>query len=141
LGGVDGADAICAAQATAAGLEGEFAAWLSTLSSSVSDRLAQSTDPYVRVDGTLIANDWDDLVDGSIMAPINLDADGNPRGGDTWTGTLADGTPYLGEDCEGFTSDAGGVGQCGSSATTGPAWTENITPACASQLRLYCVQQ
>lgn len=141
LGGIAGADQICQSQAAAAGLAGEFAAWLSTLASSVSDRLVQSTGPYTLVDGTLIASNWDDLVDGTIMARINLDANGTLQGGDIWTGTRADGTSYLGDDCEGFTTDSTGIGLCGSSATSGPEWTENITPACSTPLRLYCVQQ
>ncbi|RZV49199.1 MAG: hypothetical protein EX268_19345, partial [Deltaproteobacteria bacterium] len=70
LRGIDGADAICAAQALAAGLEGEFKAWLSTIASPVADRVAQGSGPYVLVDGTRVADDWSDLVDGSILAPI-----------------------------------------------------------------------
>lgn len=141
LGGIAGADEICRSQAADAGLEGEFVAWLSTMSSSVSDRLLQSTGPYTLVDGTLIASDWDDLVDGTIMARINLDASGTLQGGDIWTGTRADGTSYPDDDCAGFTTGVTGVGLCGSSATSGPAWTENITPSCSTPLHLYCVQQ
>jgi hypothetical protein len=95
LGGIAGADELCAAQAAGAELEGDFKAWLSTISSSVSQRLAHSTVPYVLVDGTTVASDWEDLVDGALLAPINLDANGQVRTGDTWTGTLATGASYL----------------------------------------------
>lgn len=141
LGGTAGADAICRGQATAAGLEGDFVAWLSTIGSSVADRLVQSSDPYVLVDGTLIAEDWADLVDGSILARINLDASGTPRGGDVWTGTLATGGSFTDNDCAGFTSASAGFGLCGSTATAASQWTENITPACGTSLRLYCFEQ
>ncbi|UCF47349.1 MAG: hypothetical protein JSU89_09230, partial [Myxococcales bacterium] len=98
LGGIVGADGLCAAQAAAASLQGDFRAWLSTSSSPVGDRFAQSGGPYVLVDGTRIADNWGDLTDGSIQAPINLDANGLTRGGDVWTGTLPDGSTYSGGD-------------------------------------------
>ena len=141
FGGLDGADQLCATQAADAGLEGDFKAWLSTRSLSVSDRLMHADGPYVLVDGTLVANDWDDLLDGSIQAPINLDANGDLRGGDTWTGTLATGASYSSDDCAAFTSGSGGIALCGSSESTSSTWSENITPACSTGLRLYCVEQ
>lgn len=142
LGGIEGADALCAAQATTAGLDGDFRAWLSTSGSSVSSRLSRSSTPYVLVDGTVVANNWDDLVDGSIMAPIDLDADGLRQTGDVWTGTLATGDSFQGQDCEGFaTSSSDVIGLCGASASTSSTWTENITPRCLTTLRLYCIEQ
>jgi len=141
LGGIAGADAICAAQALEAGLEGDFRAWLSPIGSPVADRLTQAGGPYALVDGTRVADDWDDLVDGSILAPINLDASGVERSGEVWTGTLADGTSYLIDDCGGFTNGLTGVALCGASASTTSTWTDNITPACSTRLGLYCIEQ
>ena len=142
LGGIDGADAICAAQALAAGLEGEFKAWLSTIASPVADRVTQSSGPYVLVDGTRVADDWGDLVDGSILAPVDLDANGIARSGEIWTGTLATGASFLGSDCAAFTTESMGMtGLCGASSATNATWTENITPACSTRLGLYCIEQ
>ncbi len=141
FGGLDGADALCASQASAAGLDGEFKAWLSTMASSASDRLTHSSEPYVLVDGTPVANDWDDLVDGSILVPINLDASGQLRGGDVWTGTLPSGLPYTQGDCAGFTNGTDGIGLCGTTASTAGFWTANATPECSLALRLYCIEQ
>ena len=141
LGGISGADALCASEAAAAGLEGEFRAWLSTSSSPVGDRLVQSTEPYVLVDGTRVADDWQDLTDGNIQAAINLDASEVIRSGDTWTGTLSDGEPYAGGDCEGFTSAAVGMSQCGSTQRTDGGWTAAKEPSCAAVLRLFCIEQ
>ena len=141
LGGLDGADQICASHAGAAGLEGEFKAWLSVATLSAAERLTHSTVPYVLVDGTTVANDWDDLVDRSLAAPINLDAEGFPRGGDTWTGTLAIGDAYTAGDCAAFTSDSGGDALCGSSASINAAWSQSTTPPCSTALRLYCFEQ
>lgn len=142
FGGIAGADALCVSQAAAAGLQGEFRAWLSTSSSAVADRLTRSTVPYVLVDGTRVADDWNDLVDGAIMAPIDLDANGLPRTGDVWTGTLATGASYPNDDCTGFTSASPAqIGLCGASASATSTWTENITPNCSTVLRLYCIEQ
>lgn len=141
FGGLTGADALCASQAAAAGLEGEFKAWLSTIATSVSDRLTQSSVPYALVDGTRIADDWNDLVDSSLLAPVNLDASGLLRGGDVWTGTLPDGVPYANDDCAGFTSGSEGIALCGSTASAAGNWTANDTPACSTELRLYCIEQ
>ena len=141
LGGISGADMLCATQARDAGLVGSFRAWLSTTTSPVVDRTDPTGGPFRRIDGVVVAENWNDLLDGTIGAPINLDAEGMARGGDVWTGTLADGTSYLGDDCAGFTSDVSGIGLCGASASTSATWTENITPACSTPLRLYCVEE
>ncbi len=141
FGGIDGADALCAREASEAGLEGDFKAWLSTLSSPVGERLAPAEDaPYVLVDGTLVAMGWDDLLDGSVAARIDLDASAQRLSGDVWTGTLATGESYELDDCEGFTSNMG-RGLCGTTSSTGSAWTENAVPTCSTVLRLYCIEQ
>lgn len=142
FGGVDGADELCASEASAAGLDGEFRAWLSTLSSPVADRLEQSTDPYVLVDGTRIADDWTDLTDGTIQAAIDLDAGGRVRSGDVWTGTLPDGQPFESGDCEGFRSGSSEViSLCGTTQSAASSWTANQTPSCNTELRLFCIEQ
>ena len=95
----------------------------------------------VLVGATVIANDWDDLVDGSISAPINVDASGQTRTGDVWTGTLATGASYLSSDCGGFTNGTTGVALCGTSSSANSTWTQNIAPSCSTLLRLYCFEQ
>ena len=71
LGGLVGADAKCQARAVAAALPGTYKAWLSDVAASPSTRFAKATIPYCLVDGTLIANDYNDLVDGSLATGIN----------------------------------------------------------------------
>lgn len=125
-----------------AGLEGEFKAWLSTLSSPATNRLAQSSVPYVLVDRTRIADNWDDLTDGSIQAPINLDASGQVLGGDVWTGTLPSGASYMDGDCEGFMSSSSDlISLCGSTEFGNAFWTAAQTPDCSVSLRLFCIEQ
>ena len=139
--GLVGADARCGSEAAEAGLAGEFKAWLSTLDMPVSIRLTQSEFPYVLTDGTRIADDWADLTDGSLLAPIDLDAAGQVRGGDVWTGTLPSGESYDVDDCAGYTSGDAGMGLCGTTQSTGTGWSASQTPACNTRLRLFCFQQ
>jgi hypothetical protein len=61
LGGLAGADAICQAEANAAGLPGTYKAFLSDNNTSAADRLNQSSLPYELVNGTPIAADWADI--------------------------------------------------------------------------------
>lgn len=139
LGGLAGADGICAARAAEAGLPGTFLAWLSSPDISAGDRLSHAGIPYARTDGVEVAADWQDLVDGALAAPIDRDEHGEPVSGDVWTGTLASGG-RADLTCAGF-ADPDDSGVCGASDATGPTWTDNIRPPCTSGLRLYCVQQ
>jgi hypothetical protein len=93
FGGITGADTFCQGLATSAGLSGTYLAWLSDTTTSPSARFAQANVPYRLVDGTTIANDWADLVDGSIQNPINLDEYGNAAPSSmVFTFTMTDGT-------------------------------------------------
>ncbi len=113
LGGLDGADAKCDEFAVAAGHEGTFLAWLSSGSSTPAARFSKSEDPYVRADGELVATSWEDLVDGSLNRPLNVDEHGeasvNPQtcGTTIWNNTLYDGTLAEVDDCVGWSSEAG----------------------------------
>ena len=67
FGGLTGADAFCQSLALTAGLSGTYKAWLSDTTGSPATRFAQASVPYRLVDGTTIANDWNDLTDGTIQ--------------------------------------------------------------------------
>jgi hypothetical protein len=69
LGGLTGADAKCQALARAAGLAGTFKAWLGNATVSASSRLTHATVPYKLVNGTVIANDFTDLITGKPNEP------------------------------------------------------------------------
>src|SRR5690606_254883 len=152
LGGIAGGDAKCQALADAAGLPGTYLAWLGASNPEVSPvtRFTKSPYPYVLVDGTKIADDWDDLVDGDIDNPISLDQWGLPPPlsvGITcngqqlavYTGTSSTGD-VVGSNCTSWTSSSGQVA-CGrrnftmgwGSGCTGP-WCDNMAP-------LYCFEQ
>lgn len=141
LGGLAGADQICADHALAGELTGQFRAWLSTIDESAVERLVHATVPYVRTDGVMVASDWSDVVDGTLAAAIDRDEQGLSVTGDVWTGTLPDGTAYE-SDCAGFEEGTNAaVSLCGRATSDSAVWTQNIVVGCAQPLRLYCLQQ
>lgn len=113
LGGLDGADAHCAALAEAAGVTGRtWAAYLSTSEVDARDRIGAG--PWVNAAGVEIAADVAGLhgEGNAIAKDTALDETGttvNGRGDepnrhDILTGSLPDGTA-AGETCEDWTSD------------------------------------
>jgi len=137
LGGLSGADTICTDAATNAGLSGDWVAWLSTTTENARDRIIDAR--YVLVDGTVVANDLADLTDGTLDAAIDLDANGDPVMGFTWTGTQQDGTLAIGVDrtCLDWT-DSGGRSTQGQIESTSDTWTDFLPSDCDHQRSLYC---
>ena len=167
LGGLTGADQKCNTLAAAASLPGSYKAWLSTSNGSPSTRFVQSSVPYKLVDGTVIAEDYADLVDGALLAHILLTEEGslplviNPGPNSflgVWTGTAPDGTYYAnsgpdGEmtfNCADFTTgmpigfDSGVTGfpwSGGAPTQPGDIWTNGGGADCRLDLPFYCFQQ
>lgn len=138
LGGLAGADNICQSRALAAGLAGTFRAWLSNSITDASSRLSPSQFGYELIDGTKIADDLADLLDGSLDSPISLNENGVPVVTNPWTGTSSTGAAYS-ADCQGFTSTAGS-GAIGASDQASSAWTFAGTAACVASHPLYCFE-
>ncbi len=143
LGGLGGADAICAARAAAAGLTGVYKAWLSDASTAVGSRITRAaTIPYRRLDGAMIAANWQDLTDGVLAAPIDKDENGATVTGDVWTDATIAGAIDAAE-CLAWTGITTGFkGQTGASTATNAAWTHDVVfEDCAQSRRLYCFEQ
>jgi hypothetical protein len=154
LGGLEGGDAICQARAGEGGslaAPGTYKAWLSTSSTSAENRLTHATVPYKLVDGTTIADDWDDLTDGSLDAAFALTQEGGPPARtETWTGTDAAGN-FFGDDCVAWTDatppppppdPAETAGTAGNTSEVDFQWTSaTIFLGCNPELHLYCLQQ
>jgi len=170
MGGVSGADAICQMHADAAGLPGQYQAWLSNSYLSVLNPYSPNEDfphdqsPYVLVDGTPIAYGWSDLTDGEILHPIDMDENGDQGAAPVvWTGTSNRGLPDL-ETCFDWQSEVG-FGATGwikdtnnpcSTQPAGRVWTSHwdCNPAvisectgchranhpCSYPARIYCFQ-
>ena len=104
LGGLAGADAKCQASANAANLGGTWKAWLSDSKTSASSRLIHGNAPYRLVNGIVIANNWDDLTDGSLINRIDKDQFGGSIDWPAWTGTTASGEIHSRGNCNDWTA-------------------------------------
>ena len=147
LGGVAGADAQCQQLAEAAGLSGQYKAWLSDGTSSPATTFTHSTGPYVRTDGTQIAANWADLIDGELDVPLDRDEHQNvpPNNPGPWTGTNSDGTSEA-PNCAGWTDASGEAedrdgGNHGCTSTNAFQWTSCGEDWCESLRPLYCFEQ
>lgn len=146
LGGLSGADAKCQDRANAANLGGTWKAWLSDNSNSPSTRFIKSTAAYKKINGITIANDWNDLIDGTILSGINMNEFGAPMtsGLSAWTGTTANGTfESRNLSCNGWTSSATTFeGLTGNNSTTNGNWSNSSgTIRCDGPVNLYCFEQ
>ena len=137
LGGLAGADALCGDLAKTAGLPGVYKAWLSDEATSAKNRLAHSSIPYARVDGVVVANSFADLIDGSLLAPINITQNGAgvSAGGLSvfaWTGSAPDGSTVAGRTCNNWTDATNAFNAAsGAPGSTGGSWTNSQNNGCA----------
>jgi cysteine-rich repeat protein len=151
LGGPAGADAKCQAAAESAAAPGMFRAWLSTDVASPANDFVQSEVPYVRLDGVQVAANWQDLVDGTLEAPISVSELGGLPAPSThacipadalgaWTGTSAAGVSLMTGTCDNWSSTTGDatLGRVGDPSM---AWSSFCPTPCSSQAALYCVEQ
>ena len=142
LMGVDGADAHCQAEAELHDLATpeRFRAWISDSKSSPATRFATRNARYVLVDGSVIADDWDDLTDGQLSHPIDRFADGDPANEPVWTSTQATGEAIESDDFCGDWSLSGETnGRLGATQATDFWWTNRPNPAfCFESLSLFC---
>ena len=147
FGGLTGADAKCQEIATGAGLGGTWMAWLSDDTDGPAARFTtKGGQPYVRLDGKIVANTWADLLDGSIANAINID-ESKANGGGTnfvWTNTKTTGTPTTTDKvCKSWNDGTGGSnrGARGNRTQTGQKWTEDADEKCDQKYHLYCFEQ
>jgi len=140
--GLDAADAICQARATAAALPdaSTYKAWISDTATDAIDRF-QHLGPVARLDGVRVAHSLDDLVDGQILASINFtDTDLYLGNSAAWTDTGTNGQ-LNGSSCTDWTSNSTGVwAYAGATNGTDATWTLQFYQACSSTIpRLYCI--
>ena len=143
-GGLSGADANCQFVADRAGLplSETYKAWLSDSTGSPDTRFYKSPGPYTLIDGTILADNWDDLIDGSFNARINIDQDGNTITApmEVWTNTKNDGTAANPNDCNNWTSKTNSYSSRVSS-TANDSFQPLYTSTCNNYYQLYCFQQ
>ncbi|MBS3099038.1 hypothetical protein J4462_02395, partial [Candidatus Pacearchaeota archaeon] len=148
--GITAGDELCFIHAGNAGLyefdefnggpNSNWKAWLSDSTISASDRLYHSQIPYKKLDGVKIADDWNDLIDGSLDAPINVDENGNLHQAEVWTGTDPRGftTNY---NCNDWQEPNGMSGSVGDSSSTNDGWTVVSDHVCSNLNAIYCFEQ
>ncbi len=161
FGGVLRADAICQARAQAAGLAGTYMAWIADANLSPATHMTRHLGPYRKTDGTVVAQGWADLTDGTLLAPIdrtelNVQLGGigcNPgatcnflcAGGEVWSNVDTAGNRRATGDCTGWTGVGVGTagGTAGNNSLTDAQWTAGTCSSigCGSTLPLFCVQQ
>ncbi len=147
LGGLSGADATCQSEADAAGLTGTYQAWLADGVASPATRESRSGAPYIDPLGTVIADDWADLTDGTLDFGISVTAASSTVSTPVpvWSGVAAVGGGGTGtpSHCQGWTSSSSGVsGRQGLSGTLTSDWTDTSSGiACNFERRFYCVEQ
>jgi len=135
------ADALCQAQAGAAGRAGTWRAWISGGGVNAIDRIADVGPWYLVDQTTLVFNNKTGLA-GAPINPIILDQYGNYVGDFgiyAWTGTAPGGTAD-GVDCSNWTTGAS-TGTIGSATLATSNWTSIYTDSCSNAYRLYCFEQ
>lgn len=144
LGGIGGADKKCRDLAAAASLPGVYKAWISEENAALDpqSRFTQGSLAYYLTNGTKVADNWADLVNGSLDNPINVDQNGATVSTSTavWTNTYDDGSMDSFTACDQWilTASTATAGLLTSATST---WTKNSTLACSGSRRLYCFQQ
>lgn len=153
LGGLDGADAKCTERARAGNLGGKWVAWLSdwwdldggsTPWTRIQDWYDHET--FKRLDGITIANNWGDLTDGSIQAPILVtelrDTLDSKYAWDVWTGTGIDGRwSRKGDDCYRWSKRTDSyTGSIGTARSVDGKWTDDDIDGCFTWAKLYCFE-
>ena len=150
IGGLALADGLCRQLAEKAGLENfaGFSAWLSDSKTDAIDRVFPGEGRYVRPDGVVVATSLEALLQGPLLAPIEIDEHGELATGSAWTGTRPDGTRVPGTTfCEDWTvtdlfDESGWYGIL---PATDVEWTletdpELVPSRCIGQFHLYCFE-
>jgi hypothetical protein len=144
--GLDGADRLCQKAASAASLDGTWAAWLSSGSVNAIDRIPDG--PRVLVDGTAVTSGWVRTASGTdhsfslaLAHPIDLDAAGQRVVTTVWSGTVEGGSRAESAPCGDWSSSSSSdFGTFGFSDQTGSQWTNLYSMKCLNSANLYCFE-
>jgi hypothetical protein len=142
IGGLTGADAICAARAAAANRPGTFKALISDSNTNANTRLSIKYRLYNTAD-QLVAKNAYDLWDGQVTNAVDHDEHGTLVSSvyRVWNGTRDNGRGYKQNICQDWTTDAkaewGEIGMLNKKAT----WIDDQAVTCDKLARIYCVSQ
>lgn len=138
LGGINGADNLCAMSAMSANLgPGTYRAWLSDSFVNAANRIGSGTG-WVRPDGRPVFNTQTDLTSGRVMYLPTQDAFGVDVGSQSpMTGTFSFGFSS-GQNCNDWFGSFG-QGLAGSTRFSNGQWTELVAQPCNQPVRIYCL--
>lgn len=144
LGGISGANQKCttAGQKIQDFEETNFRAFLSDSTHDAKESLPKGTKGYRRSDGNSVANNWTDMLDGSLSVPIVFNEDGTQvdAEAEVWTGTDRFGVASA-DNCGNWLSSLStSNGLTGRSFETNSFWTEFVHDECDKQKHLVCVE-
>jgi hypothetical protein len=119
---------------------------MSDNTTSASARLTHAIVPYRLLDATLVANDWNALIRGSLAHSIDIDETGTRQGGgfDVWTGADAAGAGFQDGSCGSWTNGTANNprGSVGANNATNQGWTEALMQTCdRTAPHIYCFEQ
>ncbi len=141
LGGLSGADRLCANAAQTAGLGGRWTAWLSSASTDAIARIT-SAGPWALVGTSRVVFATREQLRGYPSAPLERDEYGGEVFAPSyWTGTKLMGVRHPDEHCNSWTSGGHEKGMTGSGSFTSEHWTEGLWSFCNSERRLLCFEQ
>jgi len=140
--GIAAGDAICQKLASDALLDdpAQYKAWLSDSTVDAKARF-QTSGPWVRPDGTLIARDASSLTQGDLLTAIDQTETGLYFGAATvWTGTSNNGTKQT-NTCTNWTTASSATQGVTGQADDSTFWTDQApsTPCNITTAHLYCL--
>ncbi|MFN3826352.1 MAG: hypothetical protein ACK4NR_01860 [Micavibrio sp.] len=144
INGVGGADSICAARASAAGLG---TAWKALISDSKESQYAVNRVPLnwgtlQNMNGGTVATSWNDLWDGNVSGLPNYNENGVLVSTNVWTGSLSNGRPTT-NTCLDWSSNTNSstysTGRGISNFTNQVIYLGTVT--CNNSHPLYCVEE
>lgn len=147
FGGSGAANATCQLEAESAGLGGIYRAWLDDGASANLPLVQFFRSPvgYALVNQVYVAKSFDDLIDGELAAPINVQADGTQRSlAQAWTNVHLSGAYPGWASCDAWSATGTSVyGWTGQADATGREWLESQILPCLStrHASFYCFEQ
>ncbi len=142
LGGLSGADTLCATWAANAGIPGTYRAILSTTTVHAATRLAGARG-WIRPDGRPVADLAGNLFGSPwALAPIRLGPNGDDLGPvAVWSASNNGGTLSSNSDCSGWASNSSTLtARYGFSNTTSEWLDRGAGSGCNSAFHIYCFQ-
>jgi hypothetical protein len=145
--GLAAGDAICTYHAQNAGLEGEWAAWLSQQGINAKDRVELQASYGRYFENNIVANTKSSLFSGYIRLPVSVTESKNISDNYlVWTGSNANGNLIERNNCNNWSSANTNIrGIVGNSFADDPTWLggtqigDNNLRNCSERRKLYCV--